>query len=65
MADKEVAYDGFEYRMQGGEMHRRPIDREGLLPWQGAWLVLNQGRDHIPSVVQQQFAQPETQLRYD
>ncbi len=29
-----------EYRYQGGEIHRRPVDREWRTPWDAAWVVL-------------------------
>lgn len=61
---KEVTYGSYEYRMQGGEMHRRPIDREGLPPWEGAWLVMNQPHHHVPQVVRDQFTQSSS-LRFD
>lgn len=60
-----VAYKQHEYRMQGGEMHRRPADREGLPPWDAAWLVLNHG-EYVPPPVRQQLAMHHNgSLRFD
>ncbi len=58
MADREIAHQGFEYRVQGGELHRRPLNREGLTPWQAAWVVMGTDPDFVPAVVRQQFSQP-------
>ena len=41
----------YEYRSQGGEIHRRPAERYGLTPWDAAWLVLL--REPQPAVVPQ------------
>ncbi len=65
MAEKEVTFEGYEYRVQGGELQRRPIYREGLAPWQGAWLVMNQDSQYVPELVLEQFVQPPAQLRFD
>ncbi len=44
-------YEGYEYRMQGGEVHRRPVDRQMLHPLDAAWLVLNHGERVPPEVL--------------
>ena len=59
-----VEYKDFEFRKQGGEIHRRPADREGLTPWDAAWLVLNHG-EYIPLPVLQHLSRPQTALRFD
>lgn len=56
---KEVSCEGYEYRVQGGEMHRRPIDQEGLKPWEAAWMVMNQPHHHVPDMVRKAFSEPE------
>lgn len=55
----EVAHGAFEYRTQGGEIHRRPIDRERLSPTDAAWLVLNRDHDRrlVPQPVLAHFEQ--------
>jgi hypothetical protein len=35
-----VTFRKHEYRKVGGELHRRPVERDGLTPWDAAWLVL-------------------------
>ena len=59
-----VTYGEHEYRQQGGEVHRRPADREGLSPRDAAWLVLNHGED-VPAAVRAQISEPQTALRFD
>jgi hypothetical protein len=59
MANEEVVpYQRFEYRVQGREMHRRPLDRDGLSAWQAAWEVMNKEEHFIPAAVQTHFSQP-------
>lgn len=45
----EVSLGNQEYRYVGGEVHRRPIEREGLSAWNAAWLVIR--RDEMPQLI--------------
>ena len=51
MITVEVALDGHEYRCVGGEIHRRPIEREKLPVWQAAWCVTH--KEDIPSLTRE------------
>jgi hypothetical protein len=55
MATEQIEFGEYEYRSQGGEIQRRPADREGLTPWQAAWVVVP--RDDRPPMVVQHFEQ--------
>jgi uncharacterized protein YfaT (DUF1175 family) len=50
-----VTHGQHEYRRQGGEIHRRPVEREHLKPVDAAWLVLNgtQRQYEVPDIVLQ------------
>lgn len=52
--DDIFIYGEHEYRCQGGEVHRRPVDREGVLPLYAAWLVIDGTK--VPSIVRNYFA---------
>lgn len=54
---EEVTVGGHEYRSKGGEVHRRPADREGLRPWDAAWLVLTS--EQVPTAVREHFVQAQ------
>ena len=60
-----ITYQRHEYRMQGGEIHRRPADRDGLSSWDAAWLVLNREDDYVPPLVREQLSQGRDNLRFD
>lgn len=61
---EQIELDGYEYRVQGGEVHRRPIDKELLLPWQASWEVV--AREDRPNAVVQHFFQATTKnLTFD
>lgn len=49
-----LIHGDYEYRCQGGEIHRRPKDREGVLPFHAAWLVIDGTK--APSIVRNHFA---------
>lgn len=61
MAPEELEYGDFQYRSQGGEVQRRPKNREGLSAWDAAWLVLHKDETDeskmVPSVVLSHFKQ--------
>lgn len=59
-----IEFQKHEYRVQGGEVHRRPADREGLSAWNAAWLVLNH-KEFIPEPVRNHQAQQRNNLRFD
>ncbi len=59
-----VAHGEYEYRMQGGEVQRRPADREGLTPWEASWLVLSDKRD-VPALVVSNLQQSVQPMRFD
>ncbi len=59
-----IEFQRNEYRVQGGEVHRRPADRDGLSPWDAAWLVLNH-EEFIPEPVLNHQAQQRNNLRFD
>ncbi len=42
-----------EYRCQGGEVHRRPVDRDDVSPFYAAWLVVH--GTNIPNAVKRRF----------
>ena len=71
MPTQEIEYGQYEYRSQGGEIQRRPREREGLSVWEAAWLVLHKDESDeskmIPSLVLAHFkqAQGATHLRFD
>jgi hypothetical protein len=44
----EVALGAHEYRYVGGEVHRRPIERENLPACHAAWLVIH--KEGTPSL---------------
>ncbi len=54
-----ILFGTHEYRSQGGEIHRRPKEREGLSPWNAAWLVMRKDETDeskmIPGVVLAHF----------
>lgn len=56
--------DGFIYRNQGGEIHRRPVDTAGLSAFEAAWLVLNHGEE-MPPDVQELASKKQTEMRFD
>ncbi len=63
-----VTYGEHEYRIQGGELHRRPAEREHLAPAEAAWLVLNgtQRQYEVPDVVMQNLnSGSEQSLHFD
>ena len=62
--DNTIVHDGFEYRSQGREIHRRPIRSTGLQLKDKGWLVLNH-EEYIPDIVRSQFTQPSANLSYD
>ena len=47
----------YEYRQQGGEIHRRPVNREGIKPQDSAWLVLH--KEEVPYQVREHFTQSQ------
>ena len=60
----EIAHGEFEYRVQGGEIHRRPIDRDGLAPWDAAWLVLDKKKE-VPPLVLANLQPAGQSMRFD
>ena len=65
MADDNIIACGrWEYRYKGGELQRRPLEREGMSPVQAAWLVLNHG-EYVPTIVRAQFIASGASLRFD
>jgi hypothetical protein len=59
-----ISYGRHEYRTQGGEIHRRPAERQGLAPKDASWLVLNQG-EPVPELVRNQLMDRPSGLRFD
>ena len=63
MVTVEVSLAGHEYRYVSGEIHRRPIEREGLSAWNAAWCVTQ--KEDIPSLTREmllaQFEQAQNQ----
>lgn len=59
---EEILCSGFEYREVGGELQRRPVDRERLSPVDAAWLVLKRDSDFIPQEVTTHFAQAKDRV---
>ena len=57
-----ISCSGFEYRVVGAEMHRRPGNWEKLSPVEAAWLVLNRAGDFIPPEVKNHFAQAQNRV---
>lgn len=51
MVTVEVSLAGHEYRYVSGEIHRRPIEREGLSAWDAAWCVTH--KEDIPSLARE------------
>lgn len=64
---REIAHGEYEYRMQGGEIHRRPLDRDGLPPWQAAWLVLDKEKreKEVPALVLNNLQSAGQSMRFD
>ncbi len=61
----EVAHGAYEYRTQGGEIHRRPADRDGLTPWEAAWVVVNDRKRDVPPVVINNLRPAGNSMRFD
>jgi len=61
MPNEEIEFGEHEYRNQGGEIHRRPKEREGLPAVQAAWLVIpKEDREkELPPAVFAHFKQAE------
>lgn len=62
-----ITYGGHEYRQQGGEIHRRPAEREGMNPVDASWLVVSKKDEAniAPAAVVQHFAEASSNLRFD
>lgn len=61
-----ITHGDYEYRKRGGEIHRRPAEREHLHPVDAAWLVLNADqRKQVPAIVEKNLAESKMALRFD
>lgn len=61
MPNEEIEFGGHEYRSQGGEVQRRPAERQGLSVWDAAWLVIpkEDRKKELPPEVYMHFAQAQ------
>jgi hypothetical protein len=60
MREDIFIYDGYEYRIRGGEIHRRLIKTDKNSHLEGiqfTWLVLNHSGDYIPGHIKAHYEQ--------
>ena len=56
---EEITYQGYEYRYQCGEFHRRPVRQAHHGPEERSWLVLNRDDDFVPPIIKTHFEQAQ------